>query len=170
MRIFRFFLIVCAAGLASSILLLRPHDAHGYVEAAHSLGQVVNLSSNVVVMKVTSVDRTKNAIIFAKVKDIKGVHKQTEIRHNIGQNGFEPREWKNVMAWADVGKEAVFFHNGGASETCIGNYWYQCYGNANDVNGWWGMSHAEPYLLRSFCGRPDKLAETAANGDPGDAF
>jgi hypothetical protein len=158
MRIFRFFLIVCAAGLVSSVLLVRPRQAHGYVEQAHSLGQVVNLSSNVVVMKVTSVDRTKNAIIFAKVKDIKGVHKQTEIRHNIGQAGFEPREWKNVMAWADVGKEAIFFHNGGASETCIGNYWYQSYGNANDVNGWWGMSHAEPYLLRSFSGRTDKLA------------
>lgn len=158
MRCFRASLVALACLLAASLLFCEPKQAHGYVEVAHSFGQIVNLSTGIVLMRVTSVDRTKNTIVFTKVRDLKGDTKQTEIRHNIGQNGFEPREWKTVMAWADVGKEAVFFHNGGASETCIGNYWYQAYGNANDVNGWWGMSHAEPYLLRSFSGRIDKLA------------
>ena len=50
------------------------------------------------------------------------------------------------MEWAEVGKTAIFFHNGGASETCIGSYWYQCYPNGE----WWGLSHGEPFLLRSF--------------------
>src|SRR5690349_18894401 len=104
MRAFRFFLIASAAVLSAGLLLYQPRQAHAYVEAAHSFGQVMNLSSNVVLMRVTAVDRVKNAIIFAKVKDLKGVHKQTEIRHNIGQAGFEAREWKTVMAWADVGK------------------------------------------------------------------
>jgi hypothetical protein len=69
------------------------------------------------------------------------------------------------MSWAEVGKEAVFFHNGGQSETCIGHYWYQAYGNANDVgaNAWWGMTHGEPYLLRSFAGKVDKLAAAVAD-------
>ncbi|MGE3809430.1 MAG: FG-GAP repeat domain-containing protein, partial [Gemmataceae bacterium] len=55
---------------------------------------------------------------------------------------------------AEVGKKAVFFHHGGASETCIDNYWYQAYAGGE----WWNMSHAEPYLLRSFAGKPEKLA------------
>src|SRR5262249_10277353 len=45
------------------------------------------------------------------------------------------------------------FHNGGASETCIGQYWYQAYAGGE----WWNQSHGEPYLLRSYCGNIDKL-------------
>ncbi len=142
---------------ASLLVLMTPRRAHAYVEAPHSLGQIVGLSTNIVVMRVKSIDRTRNAIIYTKIRDIKGVHKQEEIRHSIGTAGFEPREWQNVMNWAEVGKEAVFFHNGPQSETCIGNYWYQTGGNPNDLNGWWGMTHGEPFLLRAFCGRVDKL-------------
>ena len=40
------------------------------------------------------------------------------------------------MEWAEVGKTAVFFHNGGASETCIGNYWYQTYAGGE----WWNLT------------------------------
>src|SRR5262245_40346209 len=152
--------LLAGAVLITAILFvcrLQP-PAHGYVEAPHSLGQVINLSSNIVLMRVTNIDRTRNAIIFTKVRDLKGVHKHQEIRHSIGTAGFEPREWQTVMKWAEVGKEAIFFHNGSQSETCIGNYWYQTYGNANDANAWWGMSHAEPFLCRSFSGRIDKLA------------
>jgi uncharacterized protein (TIGR03067 family) len=32
-------------------------------------------------------------------------------------------------------------------------YWYQCYPQGE----WWGMSHAEPFLCRSFSGSPEKL-------------
>jgi hypothetical protein len=56
--------------------------------------------------------------------------------------------------WAEVGKTAVFFHNGGASETCFGNYWYQAYAGGD----WWNFSHGEPSLLRSYAGNVDKLA------------
>jgi hypothetical protein len=152
--------------LGSLILIVSGRTARAYVEAPHSLGQVISLSTNVVVMRVEAVDKVKNAIIYRKVRDLKGVHKQELIRHNIGRAGFEPREWQTVMNWAEVGKTAIFFHNGGASETCIGMYWYQCYGNAGDPNSWWGMSHGEPYLLRSFAGNLDKLssAVTSING------
>jgi hypothetical protein len=61
------------------------------------------------------------------------------------------------MAWAEVGQTALFFHNGGAGECCIQNYWYQVY-----AGEWWAMSHAEPYLLRSFAGRPERLADRLA--------
>lgn len=57
------------------------------------------------------------------------------------------------MNWAEVGKQAVFFHNGGASETYIGVTWYQAYPQGE----WWGMSHGEPFLLRSYAGRIDRL-------------
>jgi hypothetical protein len=145
--------ISIAVLLAFSALLLCPPPARGYVEAVYSLSRVINESTNVVLVRVESVDRQKNTIIYSKVRDIKGTHNGAALKHLIGQFGYNPREWQGVMAWAEVGKTAVVFHNGSQSETCIDNYWYQC-----GSGDWWQMTHAEPYLLRTFAGRPEKLA------------
>src|SRR5436190_5419245 len=139
-------LAVLAAALLTS-------SARAYVEAAHSLGQVVQLSTNIVLMRVDKVDKEKRIIIYTKIRDIKGKHPAEVIKHNLGFPGFHEREWKYPMQWAEVGKTAVFCHNGGASETCIGTYWYQAYSGGE----WWNFSHGEPFLLRSFCGSPEKL-------------
>ena len=142
------------APLAVLLAAVFTAPAHAYVEAPHSMGMIVNLSTNVVLMQVEKVDKEKNLIIFRKVKDIKGVHPTDLIKHNIGRGGYNPREWQYIMEWAEPGKMAVFFHNGGESETCIGNYWYQT-GNGGE---WWNLTHGEPFLLRSFCGNPEKMA------------
>jgi hypothetical protein len=130
-----------------------PPPARGYVEAGHSMGMVVNLSTNIVVVQVDRVDKDKNLIIYKKVKDLKGTHPTDVIKHNIGRGGYNPREWQYIMEWAEPGKTAVFFHNGGESETCIGTYWYQT-GNGGE---WWNLTHGEPFLLRSYYGTTEKL-------------
>src|SRR5262245_13317628 len=135
-----------------------PKPAQGYVEVPMTLGDVVRQSTNVCVMQVTKVDREKNLIIYTKVQDIKGKHPTNEIKHNIGRGGLRPGEWEEIMKWAEVGKTAVFFHNGGASETYFGTSWYQAYPQGE----WWGMSHAEPFLLRSYAGKVDKLGPFVA--------
>jgi len=127
-------------------------NAAAYVEAPHSLGKIVGSSTIIVMMRVKAVDREKNTIVYSKVRDVKGTF-EGEIKHIIGQRGFHPREWKNVMAWARVGKMALFFTNGGHGEMCIDNYWYQA-----GFKGWSTMTHAEPYFLRAFAGKPQKLA------------
>jgi hypothetical protein len=145
----------CLAALAGAgLLAFWPRPAVAYVEAPHSLGLICTLSTNIVVVRVEKVDREKNLIIYRKIRDLKGKHPTDLIKHNIGRGGFNPREWKYTMEWAEPGKTAVFFHNGGQSETCIGTYWYQ-----SGLGGeWWNLTHGEPYLLRSFCGKPEKLA------------
>src|SRR5438132_9941546 len=145
-------LLLTALGLAAALVASWP--AYAYVEAPHSLGQVIALSTHVMVVRVEKVDKERNLIVYRKVRDLKGVHPADVIKHNVGRQGFHPREWQYPMEWAEPGKTAVFFHNGGASETCIGNYWYQAYAGGE----WWGMSHGEPFLLRSYCGQIDKLA------------
>jgi hypothetical protein len=142
-----------ALALAVAALLWAGPPAGAYIEASMSLGAVVAQSSNIVVMQVEKVDKENNRILYKKIRDIKGQHPSEVIRHNIAKAGFHPREWQNVMAWAEPGKLAVFMYQGGASETCIDMYWYQAYGAGPD----WGMSHAEPFLLRSFAGKPEKL-------------
>jgi hypothetical protein len=133
-------------------------SAYAYVEAPYTLGRVIAESSNILVMRVEKVDKEKNMIIYRKVRDLKGQHPTDVIKHNIGKQGYHEREWKYVMEWAEPGKTAIFFHNGGASETCIGSYWYQAY-----AGDWWGMSHGEPFLLRSYCGNVDKLAAAVSD-------
>src|SRR5262245_2694324 len=137
----------------AALLVLALTPAPAYVEAPHSLGAVVQQSTNIVVVVVEKVDKEKNLIIYRKVEDLKGKHPTDVIKHNIGRGGFHPREGQFSREWAEPGKTAVFFHNGGASETCIGNYWYQAYPGGD----WWNMSHGEPFLLRSFAGKPEKL-------------
>jgi len=139
--------------LAALSCLALTTPAFAYIEAPHTLGRCVHESSNVVLMELVRVNTEKNLLIYKKVADIKGKHPADEIKHNIGNRGFHEREWKNIMAWAQVGKRAVFMYAGDASETCIGTYWYQCYREGE----WWGMSHAEPFLLRTFYGDADKL-------------
>jgi hypothetical protein len=131
-----------------------PQESQAYIEAPHSLGQVVALSTNIVLLRVEKVDKEKNLIIFKKVEDVKGKHPTDVIRHNIGKAGFHPREWQYSIEWAEPGKSALFFHNGGASETYTGTYWYQTYAGGD----WWNMSHGEPFLLRTYAaGSPEKL-------------
>jgi hypothetical protein len=142
-----------AAVIAAVVLLSSFQPARGYVEVPMSLGDVIRQSTNICVMQVTKVDREKNLIVYQKVQDLKGKHPQDQIKHNIGRGGLRPGEWEEIMKWAEVGKLAVFFHNGGASETFIGVTWYQAYPQGE----WWGMSHGEPYLLRSYAGKVDKF-------------
>jgi FG-GAP-like repeat/FG-GAP repeat len=150
-------LSVVAALLLALVMTTQP--AQAYVEAPHSLGQVITLSTNIMVCRVEKVDREKRLIIYRKVRDLKGQWNQDLIKHNLSSPGFNAREWQYPMEWAEVGKTAVFFHNGGAGEMCIGNYWYQIYPGGE----WWTLSHGEPFLLRSFAGNIDKLASAVTD-------
>jgi hypothetical protein len=139
--------------LAAAVLV---GSASAYVEAPMSFGSLVQQSTVICTMVVDKVDKANQLIIYRKVADIKGKMEQTTIKHNIGKGGLRPGEWQEVMNWAEVGKTAVFFHNGSASETFIGGTWYQAY----PAGEWWGpMTHTEPFLLRSYYGKADKCAQ-----------
>ena len=144
------FLIVLAGVIALSWMA---PPSLAYVEAPMSLGAIVQQSTNIVLVRVESADKERNIIVFRKVRDVKGKHNTDIIRHNIGRGGLRPNEWKPQMDWAEPGRTAVFFYQGGASETCIGNWWYQAYGGGEN----WNHSHAEPFLLRSYAGQTEKL-------------
>src|SRR5438552_2661636 len=150
--------LAAVVAAAAVVFSFPPQRASAYVEVPMTLGDVIKQSTTICLMQVTKVDREKNLIVYQKLQDIKGKHPQNEIKHNIGRGGLRPGEWEEIMKWAEVGKQAVFFHNGGASETYFGVSWYQAYPQGD----WWGMSHGEPYLLRSYAGKVDKLPSFVA--------
>jgi len=160
-RVGRRTVVVCLAVLAACAPL---GEVRAYIEVPMTLGAIIGQSSNIVYLEVERVDSERNVLHFRKVADLKGRHPTQKVEQHIGQQGFQPREWQTVMKWARPGQTAVLFHNGGASETCIDNYWFQCYGGGSQ----WRMSHAEPYLSRSFAGRPERLRQIVEQVERGE--
>jgi HEAT repeat protein len=140
-------LIVAVFGLA------RP--AHGYIDAAPTLGRLLNDSTNVVVLRVEKVSRDRRAIIFSKVADLKGKHPGERIKHRI-DGGLHPRESKVVQDWAEPGKIAVCFQTGREAVTCIGPYWYQ---SAAQDDEWWSMVRGRWDLALAYLGSAERLRE-----------
>jgi len=135
------------------LLLAAVTPARAYIEAPMTLADVINQSAIITILRVKSVDKSKNLIVYEKVEDIKGKYPTPLGRHVItGQ--LREGEIKTVLDWAEPGKTAIFFSKDGACETCIDNYWYQIYKNGDDL---YGMSHGEPFLLRSYAGKADRL-------------
>ncbi len=160
-------LLAVALALLGSAL-----PAHAYIRVSYSLGRIASESKCITVARVTEVDRSKNVITYRKVRDIRGSYPAETIRHNIGKNGEfsgqgkgahgkyigeSARDWRDVMEWANVGKEVVFFWNGGPCEVCIGNYWYQVVPEGSD----WRLLHSEPTFALAFAGRVPNLIAAA---------
>ena len=95
--------ILTTAALGA-LALLCTVPASAYIEAPYSLGRLVAESTNIVIVQVDKVDKENNRILYKKIRDVKGVHAGEVLRHNIAKAGFHPREWQNVMAWAEPGK------------------------------------------------------------------
>src|SRR6266545_1487615 len=133
-------------GVVLLAVTVRPSAA--YVEQRYTLPRVLNESTNIVVLQVEKVNKERKLIYYKKVLDLKGKHPTDVIKHNVGVGGFNEKEKVAPIEWAEPGKIAIMFHNGTASETCIGTYWYQCYAGGE----WWNHSHGEPYLARTYCG------------------
>ena len=113
-------------------LLLAASPAWAYIEAPMTLGDVVNQSNMITVLRVKAVDKSKNLIVYDKVEDIKGKFPTATARH-VCTGQLKEGETKTVLDWAEPGKTAIFFAKDGACETCIDLYWYQIYKQGEDL-------------------------------------
>lgn len=138
-------------GLLLTIGITTP--AAAYIEAPMTLADVVNQSTMITILRVTRVEKAKSLIVFERVEDVRGKMPTATVRHVISGQ-LKEGEIKTVLDWAEPGKTAIFFMKDGACETCIDSYWYQIYKQGDDL---YGMSHGEPFLLRSYAGKADKL-------------
>ncbi|MEI6210461.1 MAG: VCBS repeat-containing protein [bacterium] len=157
-----------ACAVFALTLLLGTLPAHGYIRVSYSLGRISSESTYITVVRVSEVQLSNNVLTFRKVRDLRGKYPSETIRHNIGKNGeFSlqgkgapgtyigegARDWRDIMDWAQIGKEAVLFWSGGPCEVCIGNYWYQVVPEGGD----WRLLHSEPTFALGFAGRLPSL-------------
>jgi hypothetical protein len=151
-----------------ALLTLGAFPTHGFIRVRYSLGRIASESSTITVVRIAEIQTANNVITFRKVRDIRGKHPSETIRQTIGRNGEfnyqgagasatqigeSARDWRDIMEWAQVGKEAVLFSAGGPCEVCIGNYWYQVVPEGSD----WRLLHSEPTFALSFAGRVPNL-------------
>jgi len=139
--------------LALVTLLAAASPSWAYIEAPMTLADVIHQSAQITILRVVRVDKPKSLIVYEKVEDIKGKFPTATARH-VCTGQLREGETKAVLEWAEPGKTGVFFAKDGACEMCIDTYWYQIYKQGDDL---YGMSHGEPFLLRSYAGKADKL-------------
>lgn len=145
--------IILLAGILTIAGFLAVPQAPAHVEKAYTLAEVIQQSDTITLMRVTRVDKPNKLVVFEKVEDLKGKFPTQTARHLITGELHE-KGIKVVLDWAEVGKLGMFFAQGTACEMCIDQYWYQIYKNGEDL---YGMTHGEPYLLRSYCGKVARL-------------
>jgi hypothetical protein len=140
--------------IAVALVLAVTAPSRAYIEAPMTIGDVITQSNMITILRVKSVDKSKNLVVYEKVEDIRGKF-PTPLGRHVCTGQLREGEIKTVLEWAEPGKIAIFFAKDGACECCIDNYWYQIYKQGDDL---YSMSHGEPFLLRSYAGKAERLA------------
>ena len=113
--------------------------AWGYIDYNPTLGDVVNASATIQVLRVDKVSKEKRVIVLSRVADLKGKGaNQVKLALAKEFHGL-PRDAEALLDWAEPGKTAVFFHNKSQSYICLGKRWYEPF--AMPEPGWW-QTHA----------------------------
>jgi hypothetical protein len=158
MKTVRWLLCALAAVHAGLVLLAWPRPAPAYIGGPPaSLGMMCNWSTHAVVVRLESLDRPKGILVWRKVRDLKGKWPADTVRQNIPA-GYPDRQY--ILDWAEPGKTTVIFalESYKWSHTYIDRHWYAA---VTADWQWWNVSHTEPVVLRTFCGKPERLISAA---------
>jgi HEAT repeat protein len=135
------------------VFLFTPATARAYIEDTSSLGRLIKESATICLLEVEKVSKEKRVIVFRKVADLKG-KAGGNVKHHIGE-GHHPREPKQVLDWAEPGKQAICFQQGKTAQVCLGHYWYECV--ALDEAPWWRMTRGVPERTLAYFGSVSRL-------------
>src|SRR5262245_22145464 len=89
--------------MAAAAAFFQAAPAHAYIARSYTLGQIIQESKNIAVLKVHLVNKERGAIIYKKVADLKGTFPD-EMRHQIGDTtkpGAHGGVARLVLDWAE---------------------------------------------------------------------
>lgn len=127
-------------------------SAHAYIDVTPTLGRLLKEASQVVVLRVEKINHDKNAVIFSKAADLKGMLPAREIKQQF--QGSSPRTFQRVFEGAEPGTLAVAFFAGRVCQVCVGTAWYECHAH---TDGWWLLSREKAELSLAYHGSVEKL-------------
>ncbi|HEY7118126.1 MAG TPA: HEAT repeat domain-containing protein, partial [Tepidisphaeraceae bacterium] len=144
--------------VATAIVATLP--ARAYIDIQPTLGRIVNESQWIALVRVEKASRTKRAILYSKVADLldrwpgDGV-----IRHQL-TDGDPPRPPRELLDWAQPGRQAVIFAGRHGALVCTGQSWYRTAAPAaTDDDAWWRMTLDCPELALAYRGSARRLAD-----------
>jgi HEAT repeat protein len=132
--------------------------AHAYIDAAPTLGLLINNADRIGLLRVDQVSRAKRVIIYQKVADLKGTLPAGPIKHKI-TDGQHPREPRLILDWAQPGQTVVYFEAGKVSLTCLGPVWYE---SSAGQAPWWIMNRRRAELSQAYFGSVTRLRKHVA--------
>lgn len=143
-------------------VLLWSCAARAYVDhfQLYTLRAVIEQSSEIAVLRVEKVSRSKGVIVLSRVADLKGRFAAGSIHHHIA-GGFRPREPQLILNWAEPGRIVVAFSNGKRCQICAGTFWYEV-GENDGATGWWSLTHLQSILCYAYYGSAERLRASVA--------
>jgi outer membrane protein assembly factor BamB len=115
------------------------HFARGFVDRQlPTLRDLCDEAEEVTILKVEKIDREKQAIVYTKARDLKGVFPAKQLQGTLtivlrsrSNSTLSPADKANmdqlneaVLALSAEGQSAVIFHKRGLASVCVGQAWY----------------------------------------------
>jgi outer membrane protein assembly factor BamB len=172
-------LLPAAAGLV--LLLVGPgQTAYGMIDLPpRSLSKLCAASPFIAVFRVEKINRDKQAIVYRKVRDLKGTFPDfvgdtfTHVLGPIHNPNYHRLDGENqdllndaILSGAAEGKTAVIFTGGGGQgqHVCVGYAWYTTSGDPPSRKDPWVLrGSADSRLSCLFCGDTDELVSAVAD-------
>lgn len=153
------------------LLAVWPQPAVAYIALPPTtLGHLLSCSTYITVAQVEEVHQERKAIVYRKVRDIKGTWPSDVVRHVFDPKPGDAKsrpvldeaEWLYILQWAKKGRTAVLFcePSRAMAHTYIDQGWYSSLAVNRDKDSWalWKVVTTIPELLCTYCcGTPAQL-------------
>ena len=143
--------LILAIMFVFSLLTL---NTHAFIERTYTVSEILDACTNIVYGKVKSVDTTRLTAIIEVEENVKGQSNLTLIKMNFGIGQRRPESTPEKMVkLLEVGKPIIVFYEQQQAINSLGyvsGKWFQTRSNAPE--GWWGFTHLDPYMARTFRG------------------
>ena len=144
--------------LISGIILwsLLSLPAQGFIEREYTIHEILDACTNIIFGKVKSVDTQRLRATVDVKENVKGESGLTEIKINFATGTYtaetSPQKMVNLLK---VDMPIIVFYRqsyGIESLGYVDNAWFQTRSYGASPSGWWGFTHIDPYMSRTFNG------------------
>ena len=131
-------------------------QTHAFIHREYTIHEILGACTNIVFGKVSSVDAERLSGIIVVEEDVKGKSNLDEIRMNFSTGHYRresnPQKMTRLLK---VGMPIIVFYRQSYRIESLGyvnGTWFQTHSYAGYSDGWWGFTHIDPYMSRTFSG------------------
>ncbi|MCZ6680287.1 MAG: hypothetical protein O7E52_23905 [Candidatus Poribacteria bacterium] len=143
--------------------LLFSSPAQGFIEREYTIHEIIDACTNIVFGKVKSADAGRLRGIVEVKEDVKGKSNLDEIKINFAMGHYR-RETSppKMVGLLKVGMPIIIFYRetyGIQSLGYVNHTWFQTRAYGGHPGEWWGFTHMDPYMSRTFSGETTEFQQ-----------